>query len=132
MLCTCGSDTGVIDSRKTLDGTRRRRKCLKRECGSRFTTIEKGIDTLSDSPIHKRHANPPAITDLSPRGLLTQKIVEKIKESVFPEERPYLFNAIQTCLIFLESEGLTLPVREKVLPVVGRNGFTDIDDIMCA
>lgn len=39
MQCTCGGETRVLESRKTADGLKRRRKCLT--CESRFSTIEK-------------------------------------------------------------------------------------------
>lgn len=43
ILCPdCGSHTSVIDSRSSSDGlaVRRRRKCLKKKCGERFTILE--------------------------------------------------------------------------------------------
>jgi len=44
MICTrCGTHTQVIDTRATMYGTRRRRRCPA--CGFRFTTYER-----SDAP----------------------------------------------------------------------------------
>lgn len=46
MMCpSCGSESlKVIDSRKTTDSIRRRRRC--KDCGERFTTYE----TISETP----------------------------------------------------------------------------------
>lgn len=41
MLCVvCGTETHVIDSRQVRLTIRRRRHCLNKECGHRFTTYE--------------------------------------------------------------------------------------------
>lgn len=46
MTCPqCGAETHIINSRKTCDSVRRRRKCC--ECGCRFTTIEIEQDLLN-------------------------------------------------------------------------------------
>lgn len=45
----CGGDTAVRDSRPTAGGLgviRRRRACLNRQCGERFTTLEFSADDL--------------------------------------------------------------------------------------
>lgn len=38
---TCGGATCVIDTRASKEEVRRRRKCLKKRCGHRFTTYER-------------------------------------------------------------------------------------------
>jgi len=43
MLCECGSDTKVVDSRTERDAIRRRRECL--ECSKRFSTLEKKVES---------------------------------------------------------------------------------------
>jgi transcriptional regulator NrdR family protein len=41
MTCsTCGDDTRVLETRTSGGGIRRRRVCLRLECGGKFTTME--------------------------------------------------------------------------------------------
>jgi transcriptional regulator NrdR family protein len=36
--CACGGDSGIVETRKTPNGLRRRRRCV--DCGARWTTYE--------------------------------------------------------------------------------------------
>lgn len=49
MICSCGSDTTVIETRKRPDGSlRRRRRCLA--CDARTTTVEQRVNVDADKP----------------------------------------------------------------------------------
>lgn len=46
MICTCGYESGVIDSRPRLGTVYRRRKCGN--CGRRWTTHEVDVEVTND------------------------------------------------------------------------------------
>ena len=52
MILCSHADTRVIDSRKTVDGIRRRRECL--HCGARWFTLEKQVSEVTEKKINKK------------------------------------------------------------------------------
>ena len=52
----CGKDTGVIDTRITeMNSMRRRRVCLNKKCGHRFTTYEEACKVQNVKGKHNKH-----------------------------------------------------------------------------
>jgi hypothetical protein len=66
MQCHCGGETRVLESRKTSDGLKRRRKCTL--CAYRFTTVERILEV---QPVPKPAKPAPQIR---PKPTKTDKV----------------------------------------------------------
>lgn len=117
----CGAtDSKVIDSRQSEDGTsiRRRRECIA--CGKRFTTYE----TVEHTPImviKKNGEREPFDVDKLKRGII--RAIEKRPVSIYQVET--LVEEIQKLI----TNSLKMEISSREIGELVMDGLKDIDDV---
>lgn len=122
MRCpSCGNtESKVVDSRPSDDGTsiRRRRECL--ECGRRFTTYER----LGDSPLIVIKAD--GSSEVYDRQKLMRGVlVACAKRPVQPEQVASLIDGIENDL----RNSMRLEISSKELGQIALSRLADLDDV---
>lgn len=111
------SESKVIDSRPTEDGTsiRRRRECLK--CQKRFTTYEK-LETISLIVVKQDNSRQPYDREKVVRGLIRAC-----------EKRPITYAQMEKIVDEIESELYQLMSREVTSTEIGERVMTHLKEL---